>query len=140
MRNIALCFFVISFFCACGEADEPTSVVFQPITDVGELLGKWKLVESSQSIGDGKQHWTSVENGYTYQLNEDGTFSSDRFKACTALKYSLSGSSLVLEFECDGETIEYTENAVMADGNLFLSPVAPIICIEGCSYRFERND
>ena len=140
MRNIALCFFLISFSCECEEADEPTSIVFQPINDVGELLGKWKLVDSSYSIGEGTQHWNSVEHGYTYQFNGDGTFSSNRFKACTGVKYSMSGSNLVLEFECDGESIEYTENAVMSDGNLFLSPVAPIICIEGCSYRFERND
>src|SRR5688572_5979568 len=123
MRNIVFYLFLISILCACDdEVDETTSVVFVPINDVGELVGKWKLVEASHSIGDAKQHWTSIEDGYTYEFNKDGTFSSNRFKACTGVNYTVSGSSIILEFSCDGKEISYTENAVMSDGNLFLSP------------------
>ncbi len=101
------------------------------------IIGTWELVEIYGLDGVGGQ-WTSVENGYTYTFETDGTFISNRFSECTNGTYILSETDGTLSFayDCeDGGT--FVENYVFSGQYLILTPTY-LDCIEGCDYKFKK--
>ncbi len=135
MRNYT--FLLIGFLLfACNDGE------LNPLDeklDVLQINGTWQLSESSYSIGDGVQHWQPVNNGYSYTFKADSTFLSNRFEHCDGGTYSITNNRLTLDFNCEGADKVYIENFQLKEGALFLSPVSPIICIEGCSFKFIKS-
>lgn len=109
------------------------------------ILGTWKLIETYGSNGGTNPQWTTVNNGYTYTFNNDGTFSSTRFIGeCTTGTYIMSSNSITLDFDCAGfdTGIEspagtFVENYGFENENIILTP-SYMDCIEGCGYKFEK--
>ena len=115
--------------------------------DVGNsnLIGKWTLSEALISIG-GPPYWVDVENGETIAFFENGTFNSNRFKACTTGSFLTTQNRLLLKYGCstlDPES-ENEEGSIIYDLELFpnhfiLTPTSGPICIEGCSYKYLKK-
>ena len=109
------------------------------------ILGKWKLTAAYISSG-GPQYWVDVEDGEEIEFLSDGSFTSTNYPGCTEDGYVFDGESLALHYDCeDMELVAENEEGLITfriefknDGFL-LSPTS-VICIEGCSYKYERMD
>ncbi|AUS07068.1 hypothetical protein [Pseudotamlana carrageenivorans] len=131
---LILCIFLSLTSCSDDEAKSQEN----------NFLGTWKLIETYGSDGGSNSQWTSVDNGYTYTFNNNGTFSSTRFTECTTGTYGVSSNSITLVYGCEGfdTGIEnpagtFVENYVFEDENIILTPTY-MNCDEGCSYKFEK--
>ncbi|WP_228235564.1 lipocalin family protein [Allomuricauda sp. M10] len=113
--------------------------------DAFPIEGTWKLTAAYISAG-GPQYWTDVENGEEIEFQGNGSFSSDRYPECTSGNFSVDEGNLTLEYDCEGfetgteneeglitYTLDYGKNTIL------LTPTS-IICIEGCSYKYEKVD
>lgn len=137
MKPIILILAILFSFVACSNDDE------KELTTQERLIGTWKLVEVYGSDG-GQGQWTPVEDGYTYTFNDNGTFTSTRFSECTYGTYTLTSSTLILSFGCEGFTtgIEdpegtFIENFVYDNNFIFLSPTY-LTCDEGCDQKYQK--
>mgnify|MGYP000627119768 CR=1 FL=1 len=113
--------------------------------DAFPIEGTWKLTEAYISAG-GPQYWTDVEDGEEIEFQGNGSFSSDRYPECATGIFSVDDGNLTLEYNCEGfesgteneeglitYKLDYGKNAIL------LTPTS-ILCIEGCSYKYERVD
>ncbi|WP_117883483.1 hypothetical protein [Aureibaculum luteum] len=127
-------------FIACDNTTD------EPITANETLLeGKWKQNEAYISAG-GPQYWVDLENGEEIEFYNDGTFSSNNFTECSTGSFSIDDNKLFLEYDCDGfETPSENENGIitydieMYSKYFILTPTSGPICIEGCSYKYQRE-
>lgn len=134
MKNLILIFTILLLSCS-NDDNKPQE---------NPLKGTWKLIETYSSDGGSNPQWTSVENGYTYTFNSNGTYSSTRFSECSTGEYTITDSTLTLDYDCeDFDTgIEnppgtFIENYVFEDQKIILTPTY-LNCDEGCGYKFER--
>ncbi len=132
---------IFSIFFSCDNDDDPKKFDF----DAFPIEGAWKLTAAYISAG-GPQYWVDVEDGEKIIFMENGSFSSDKFEDCTTGEFRVVDGSLSLDYDCEGFEsgteneegqmtfkIDYGKNAIL------LTPTS-IICIEGCSYKYERVD
>lgn len=109
------------------------------------ILGKWKLTEAFISSG-GPQYWVDVEDGEEIEFLSNSRFTSTNYPECPEGEYVLDEENLVLDFDCeDIELVAENEEGLVTfriefkNGDFLLSPTS-VICIEGCSYKYERMD
>lgn len=112
--------------------------------DESVIVGKWKNTEAFISAG-GPQYWVDVENGEYIEFFENGTFSSNRFTECIIGKFSIEENKLLLEYNCNGFNAEseneegfITYKLEFYSDYFILTPTSGPICIEGCSYKFQK--
>jgi len=135
MRNSFYIFFLV-FSCFSCSSDE---------FDNSDLIGKWKLTEAYISAG-GPQYWVDVENGEEIEFFENGGFNSDRFTECTTGIYSKNQNGLLLKYSCsqfnpvsENENGFITYKLELYSNYLVLTPTSGPICIEGCSYKYQKK-
>ena len=143
MKRVKLKYYLIAvlIFCfGCNKtSDEPI------IADASTISGKWKETEAFISAG-GPQYWVNVENGEEIEFLENGTFTSDRFTECIGGNYSIANNELQLKYNCDGFNSEseneegfITYKIEIFSNYFLLTPTSGPICIEGCSYKYEKK-
>ncbi|MEB8346792.1 hypothetical protein OO010_12090 [Flavobacteriaceae bacterium KMM 6898] len=128
------------FFIACDKSKD------EPITaDESLMVGKWEQTEAFISAG-GPQYWVDVENGEEIEFFENGTFSSNRFTKCRIGKFSIVENKLFLEYDCDGFDTQsendegfITYELEFSSNYFILTPTSGPICIEGCSYKYQKK-
>ena len=113
--------------------------------DDSTITGTWILTEAYISAG-GPQYWVDVEDGETIRLSEDGTFTSDRFTDCDTGDFSVQEDELTLEYACEEfESVSQNEEGLITyrlelfSDYFLLTPTSGPICVEGCSYKYERQ-
>jgi hypothetical protein len=130
MRKI-ITFLIVVILLSCSNSDKNESDL--------TINTKWKLTETYFSTGGSDTKWTKVDNGYTIEFYQNGTFKSMKPGApCENGKYSISDKNiLVLTYNCstvfsDFETTEpYTANAAA----IILTSK---LCDEACLEKFEK--
>jgi hypothetical protein len=143
MKRVKLKYYLIIaliFSFGCNKTpDEPI------IADATTISGKWKETEAFISAG-GPQYWVNVENGEEIEFLENGTFTSDRFGECIDGNYSIADNELQLKYSCDGFNSEseneegfITYKIEIYSNYFLLTPTSGPICIEGCSYKYEKK-
>ncbi|WP_047245495.1 hypothetical protein [Maribacter thermophilus] len=139
MKIVSYIFPVLLLFIACDKETD------NPISPTASLLqGKWIHNEAYISAG-GPQYWVDVDNGEAIEFYKDGTFSSNRFTECDSGNFWIEENTLFLEYTCD----EFETSADNEDGYItyrleffsdyfILTPTSGPICIEGCSYKYQK--
>jgi len=130
---------LLLIFIGCDVENEPQNAN-------EELLnGKWKNTEAFISSG-GPQYWVDVDNGEEIQFLSNDTFSSNRYTECTRGTFSIEDSTLTLKYACPGfdPTAANEEGlitfSIAYESNAFLlTPTSGPICIEGCSYKYQKT-
>ena len=128
------------FFVACDKTiNKPTSA------DKSLMVGKWIQTKAYISSG-GSQYWTDTENGEEIEFFENGTFSSDRFTECVKGNFSIEENKLLLEYNCiefntelENEEGFITYNLEFFSDYFILTPTSGPVCIEGCSYKYQKE-
>jgi hypothetical protein len=128
------------FFIACDNT------MNEPITpDESLMIGKWKQTAAYISSG-GPQYWINVENGEEIEFFENETFSSNRFTDCLSGDFSIEDNKLLLKYNCIGFNPESAneEGFITFELEFFsnyyiLTPTSGPICIEGCSYKYQKK-
>lgn len=136
MKKMFLILSILFLFTGCNHED--------PKQQENSIYGTWKLIEIYQGDGGSNPQWTTVNSGYTYTFNNDGTFSSTRFTECNSGTYVMSSDLITLKYNCNGfdTGIEnppgtFAESYIFKNTNLILTP-SYLNCIEGCDYKFEK--
>lgn len=136
MRNL-IYILIFSFF-SCNSDESGQFENF-------ELIGKWKLTKAFISAG-GPQYWVTVEDGEEFVFFKDGTFNSSRYDECTSGTFSTEPNRLFLRYNCEGfeSESENTKGFVTFDlkyesDSFVATPTSGPVCIEGCSYRYDRK-
>lgn len=138
MKNLAypILAFLYLFSCDSEKSNE---------LDKNDLMGKWKLTEAYISAG-GPQYWVDVEDGEELEFYEDSTFTSNRYSECTKGVFSIKMEELFLDYSCDGfETVSENEDGLITyilnfeSNYVVLTPTSGPICIEGCSYKYQKQ-
>ncbi|WP_445748358.1 lipocalin family protein [Polaribacter sp.] len=138
MKKLILTLAVILSFNSCSQSENNEKENLS-------LIGTWKLIESYSSDGGNTPSWKTVENGYIYTFNSDGSFTSNRFSECTKGNYKITDNKLTLTFDCAGFNtgIEnspgvFIEELIYDNTNMILKPTY-LTCIEGCGFKFQKN-
>ena len=110
------------------------------------IVGKWKQTKAYISSG-GPQYWVDTEDGEEIEFFENGTFSSNRFSECTTGNFSIVENKLLLKYKCIGFSTEaenddgfITFNLEFFSDYFILTPTSGPICIEGCSYKYQKKE
>lgn len=139
--KLQLCFIgALLFFIACEKTmDEPIT------SEESSLVGEWEQTKAYISSG-GPQYWIDVENGEIIEFFENGTFSSNRFTDCNSGNFSIEEDELLLEYKCFGFNSESENEEGLITFRLeffsdyfILTPTSGPICIEGCSYKYQKK-
>ncbi|MDC1162097.1 hypothetical protein OAT18_01510 [Tenacibaculum sp.] len=116
------------------------------IADEPLIIGEWKLTEAFISTG-GPQYWVDFENGEEINFLDNGTFSSNKFTECMVGKFSVEENKLLLEYNCDGFNSQseneqgfITYELQLSSDYFILTPTSGPICIEGCSYKYQKKE
>jgi hypothetical protein len=138
MRKLVYLFILVFSFLSCTSDDGDKTID-------SELIGTWKMTEAFISSG-GPQYWVDVENGEDFEFFENGMFSSTRFSECTTGTFSVEQNKLVLQYNCNGfeSTSENQDGFITYDlkfeaDTFIATPTSGPICIEGCSYKYQKN-
>ena len=113
-------------------------------TEESLMLGEWKNTESFISAG-GPQFWVDAENGEEISFLKNGKFRSNRFAECQGGNFSIESDTLILDYSCRGfqSDAENEQDLItyileFNDDHFILTPTSGPICIEGCSFKFEK--
>ena len=110
--------------------------------NLNKIIGSWQVVSESYSIG-GPQIVTEVEDGSVYKFKGDGIFSytnqKDSSKNYTGSFNLKENDVLTINFEKEGEERYWDFKTTFRSDLLTWYPIAPKVCIEGCSTTFERR-
>ncbi|MFD1258425.1 hypothetical protein ACFQ3S_16585 [Mucilaginibacter terrae] len=101
-----------------------------------ELTGTWRLNESYINSGGGTVRTIVDKEPFEFiQFKENGDFNGaivyKEYKT-----YKIKDSTIVILTKADNTTQSY--KYIIERGTLTLSPVEPILCIEGCGNSFSR--
>lgn len=127
------------FVLACQNDDVPFDDT--PV-DSTSFVGEWLLKETFISPG-GSSEWTEVTDGHRYIFNKNGSYKKTDFnKELLELgEYELKEGELYLYFltEHKKDTLGFSAAFNGTRDMLTISPLYPVMCIEGCLYRFEKE-
>ncbi|WPU93264.1 hypothetical protein SNE25_28490 [Mucilaginibacter sabulilitoris] len=99
------------------------------------LTGKWKLVRNKISSG-GPMYWVKATNVSYALFNTDGTLDGTAFND---FKFYTLKDSVTLTLNKADKT-EYEDYRYNIKGDsLTMSPLGPVICIEGCAMQFIKE-
>lgn len=135
MKNMILILAVFLFITGCNEKEIKQQE--------NSIYGTWKLTEEYIVSGvNGK--WTEIQNGYTFSIEPNNTFSSTEFQECTQGVVDISKTQIVFKYACDGFTAgietpagEFSYKYSFVENKLSISPDF-LSCDEGCGYRFSK--
>jgi hypothetical protein len=99
-----------------------------------KIIGKWQVIEWYASQG-GPGSWQTIEDGFYYQFNENGTVESDIYN-CIG-NYSIQEDmeyNLFMSFICDSGQSKESLKMVFAGNYLFLWGD----CDEACGGKFKK--
>lgn len=102
------------------------------------IMGKWQMTERYVSPG-GETEWKEVKDGEIHYFKTDSTFTSNGMD-CPEGDFSVQGDSLLLDFNCNYSAEPQVMRFYFEGGDLILTPLSPVFCIEACLYRFEKID
>jgi len=136
MKN--LIYLIVSFviFFGCSKEDN----------DSNKLVGKWQLIETRIGDGGSSPEWIEVDENesYYYILNDDTTFSSNKYIECLTGEYIYDESSFSMIYDCEDFTIgvenppgTFKEIYYFENSNLIITPDY-FDCDEGCLYKFKK--
>ena len=128
MKSLILILGILLSLTCCSDDDNKTQET--------NIKGSWKLIETYGSDGGSNPQWTSVDNGYTYTFNNDGTIISDRF-TCNGSYTLLSSNQVTITFDCTDSQFNLMYNYSSENQNLILTPDLSN-CDEGCGEKYEK--
>lgn len=108
------------------------------------LYGTWQLTEVYISPGTREGEWVAVENGYTFDIQPDGTFYSSKYDKCSTGSYTISDQTISFMYNCqnfypcNASSSTCIESFSFENQYLVLRPNY-LDCIEGCSYKFSKT-
>lgn len=132
MKKLSLLLLLTIFMVSCASEDKTLEFTED------NLIGTWKLVESYADPGDGSGTYQPVANGYTFSLNNDGTFTSERIPECEFGTYRIESARLFFMYDCPEYTETFEDIAKFEGSRLVTSPLSPSACIEGCGSKFKK--
>ncbi len=103
-----------------------------------ELVGKWEQYQYEGSIGAGSFRTSYEPTGRTITFNSNGKITNEIFFQCREGEFRVDDEILIFRFDCNEEVPERTYLMTKEGEDLVLSPRAPYMCIEGCSYIFKK--
>jgi hypothetical protein len=111
------------------------------------IQGKWQLTGNLYFDVEGSnpfQFFHPVTNGYHYQFNLDGSFTSDEMANFTGGTYTIDSQNVITLTFINGNQPNQTKrkhistiNATGMDLDYSLPGLPP--CFEGCGERFEKK-
>lgn len=127
-KTIVLLFSLCLIACQENEPD--------PVTDIQkELIGNWQLIEINISNGEAKPIKQPVQNGGIITFDLAGSFNSTLDESCASGTYTVVEQNLQLSCN-QGDVLSFSID--FRSSNTFtLVPTQPV-CIEGCSYLYNR--
>lgn len=124
-KTLILIAILTTMFCACKKDNSGGD----------SLTGKWKMVQSKVGIAGPGQWVTVPDDKSTYvQFDANGKLEGTAFVGYTT--YTVK-DSVTLVFTKPDNTVENYRYSI-SNELLDLSPAGPILCTEGCTYRFGR--
>jgi hypothetical protein len=131
--RLVICVLLTAFITATIACNKPASP-----GDGKGLTGKWKLKEYYVNPGGGNGVWRTLDRTAYAEFKPDGTFIMNDLGFDVYNRYFLKNDSvfvLVLgtmqAFRPDSTHVPFKIN----NGELSMNPM---MCIEGCEYRFTR--
>lgn len=125
------------FFIISSCSDEQTE------QQENSIYGTWKLTEE-YIVSGVNGNWTQIQNGYTFSIESNNTFSSTEFQECNEGVVQINETQIVFKYECDGFTTgiespegEFSFKYSFVENKLSLNPNF-LNCDEGCGYRFSK--
>ena len=134
MKNIFLTILVSIIVMNCSLGDD---------NQKADIIGKWKLIETYDDLGDGGGDWVivSVDDSYTYQFKDDNTFIRSGGQSDCNGVYSLESNVeqySILTLTCQNS--EGAKRTQSFNNNYLIIDVAPYGCDESCAEKFKRID
>jgi hypothetical protein len=133
MKNL-LPLLMLSIFTVSCTSEEKTLEFNE-----ANLIGTWKLVEAYADPGDGSGTYHPVPNGYTFTLNNDGSFTSERISQCESGTYRVEVDRIFFIYDCPDYSETYEDLASFEGSRLVTMPLSPLVCIEGCGSKFKKK-
>ncbi len=127
MKSIILILSMFLSLTSCSDDDTKSQET--------SIIGTWQLIETYGSDGGSNPQWTSVDNGYIYTFNNDGSVISDRF-TCNG-NYTLSSNQITITFDCTDSQFNLTYEYLFENEKLILTPVLSN-CDEGCGEKYKK--
>lgn len=126
---------MLALFCLLACESEET--IIEEFAISTPLAGKWQRVEQKISIG-GPATWEKVDNGDTFTLQTDGSFSDFQlFNDCQTGTYEAIEDELTLTYNCDIDTKPFTYSLQKENEDIILSPKT-VICTESCAFKYRK--
>lgn len=139
MKTIYLILVAMISFSSCTEDENQLRT-----QNDRKVNGQWQLIEVYESNGGSINQWNTVENGYLYTFNADGTFTSSRFSECSSGNYIVTDTLLTLEYGCpnfstgiESPAGTFIESYSFENDELILVPTY-MTCDEGCGWKFSK--
>ncbi len=136
MKNIIYTILLTIVFFGCSKNDDNSN----------KLVGKWQLIETRIGDGGSSPEWIVVDENesYFHQLNEDLTFTSNKYIECFTGDYIYDVTSFSMIYACENFTTgvenppgTFKENFYFENSNLIITPDY-FDCDEGCLYKFKK--
>ncbi len=111
------------------------------LVEENPLSGTWLEIGSRISAGGPLPlNFEEVANGNTFIFKDDGTFSllSDSGNVINSGSYTNQNEELLLVSNQNGSAEPQRFNLELSSNTMVLSPTGPVICIEGCFFRYQR--
>lgn len=125
-----LAFYILS---SCDNDD----VMQIDLTATG-LIGTWEQYQYEGSIGSGSYRTPYESTGIKITFFSNGKLRSESFFQCSEGEFQVVDEILAIQFDCNEEVPDRTFSIAREGEDLVLSPRAPYMCIEGCSYIFKK--
>ncbi|MDT0607086.1 lipocalin family protein [Croceitalea rosinachiae] len=139
MRLLVICFSLLAL--ACTE-EEKITIDDAPL-EFRLILGNWQLNGSKVSIGGPlPDDFQEISDGpiFSFELNSTYRLVSNNQHIISEGTFVYNEDSLIISPQ-NGEIEEESSYIVtMRENEMVLSPSGPILCIEGCLYRYIKLD
>jgi hypothetical protein len=133
MRHFWIVIIVLLSFTSC---DKEEALPFQ-LTAEG-IVGKWELYQYQGNTGANDYRTEYGPTGKTITFLPDGRFTSIEFFNCNDGEFEVEDQTLTIMVDCEERVPLLTYFMKIENKDLVLSPLAPYMCIEGCSYILKK--
>ncbi|WP_343485893.1 lipocalin family protein [Allomuricauda sp. d1] len=138
----ALYRFFVLLFVVTACSDDSETLLDLPL-ESRNLVGTWQLNGYKISAGGPlPDDFTNIESATRYIFELDGSYTFIEEIGNNPLHegtFRFIENELVLE-PSEGGVDRYSFYIELSRNTMILSPTGPIICIEGCLYRYQRVD
>ncbi|MCE7055688.1 hypothetical protein LZF95_13460 [Algoriphagus sp. AGSA1] len=133
MRSFWMGIIVMISFTSC---DKDQNLPLELTAD--GLVGKWELYQYQGNTGAEDYRTAYEPTGKTITFSSSGELNVVEFFNCNIGEYEVADLRLTVMFDCEEEVPERIYLMKKEGFDLALSPLAPNMCIEGCSYIFKK--